>query len=205
MDYVQALFSFFISPLLGVVLMGMFWKRATKAGGFWGLLFGTSAPSASGPGSRSIRQRCAMSRSRPTPRHGGEYVPRALVGSSLPCSSHSRQPVDKPRPEAELNGLVYGATILPKEEPVPFYKNEWMWAGIAIVFFAALTSTSGSELFSADARSIFEEAGRKESRHMQSSEIPIWFFIGVLLVVYGAMILGYGFLSGRPELSARVS
>ncbi|MGB6191438.1 MAG: sodium/solute symporter, partial [Terracidiphilus sp.] len=27
MDYVQALFSFFISPLLGVVLLGMFWKR----------------------------------------------------------------------------------------------------------------------------------------------------------------------------------
>ena len=41
MDYVQALFSFFISPLLGVVLMGMFWKRATTAGGFWGLLIGT--------------------------------------------------------------------------------------------------------------------------------------------------------------------
>ena len=41
MDYVQALFSFFISPLLGVVLVGMFWKRATKAGGFWGLLMGT--------------------------------------------------------------------------------------------------------------------------------------------------------------------
>ena len=41
MDYVQALFSFFISPLLGVVLIGMFWKRATKAGGFWGLLMGT--------------------------------------------------------------------------------------------------------------------------------------------------------------------
>ncbi|HWZ50089.1 MAG TPA: sodium:solute symporter family protein, partial [Granulicella sp.] len=38
MDYVQALFSFFISPLLGVVLVGMFWKRATKEGGFWGLL-----------------------------------------------------------------------------------------------------------------------------------------------------------------------
>ena len=41
MDYVQALFSFFISPLLGVVLLGMFWRRATKAGGFWGLLIGT--------------------------------------------------------------------------------------------------------------------------------------------------------------------
>jgi hypothetical protein len=27
---------------------------------------------------------------------------------------------------------------------------------------------------------------------MRGSGIPIWFFIGVLLVVYGTMILGYG-------------
>jgi len=27
---------------------------------------------------------------------------------------------------------------------------------------------------------------------MHGSRIPIWFFIGVLLTVYGAMILGYG-------------
>lgn len=27
---------------------------------------------------------------------------------------------------------------------------------------------------------------------MRSSSISIWFFIGVLLTVYGAMILGYG-------------
>jgi hypothetical protein len=26
----------------------------------------------------------------------------------------------------------------------------------------------------------------------QSTEISIWFFIGVLLTIYGAMILGYG-------------
>jgi hypothetical protein len=28
---------------------------------------------------------------------------------------------------------------------------------------------------------------------MHGSRIPIWFFIGVLLVAYGALILGYGF------------
>ena len=27
---------------------------------------------------------------------------------------------------------------------------------------------------------------------MHGSGIPIWFFIGVLLLIYGAMILGYG-------------
>src|SRR5439155_13087927 len=41
MDYVQALFSFFIAPLFGTVLLGMFWRRATPAGGFWGLMTGT--------------------------------------------------------------------------------------------------------------------------------------------------------------------
>ena len=44
----------------------------------------------------------------------------------------------KPRPVEELDGLVYGATVLPKEEPVPFYKNEWFWTGVAIVAFVAL-------------------------------------------------------------------
>src|ERR1700744_2238906 len=32
MDYVQALFSFFIAPLFGTVVLGMLWKRATRQG-----------------------------------------------------------------------------------------------------------------------------------------------------------------------------
>src|SRR5664279_348278 len=43
MDYVQQLFSFFIAPLFGTVILGMLWKRATPQGGFWGLLMGTFA------------------------------------------------------------------------------------------------------------------------------------------------------------------
>ncbi len=43
MDYVQALFSFFIAPLFATVLLGMFWKRASSKGGFWGLFLGTVA------------------------------------------------------------------------------------------------------------------------------------------------------------------
>jgi hypothetical protein len=37
-----------------------------------------------------------------------------------------------------LNGVFYGATKLPVEEPVPFYKNEWYWTAFAIVAFLAL-------------------------------------------------------------------
>src|SRR6202044_1556708 len=43
MDYVQALFSFFIAPLFGTVVLGMLWKRATHWGGFLGLLAGTAS------------------------------------------------------------------------------------------------------------------------------------------------------------------
>ncbi|HEX8812930.1 MAG TPA: sodium:solute symporter family protein, partial [Terracidiphilus sp.] len=43
MDYVQALFSFFIAPLFATVLLGVLWKRATPAGGFWGLAAGTAS------------------------------------------------------------------------------------------------------------------------------------------------------------------
>src|SRR6202030_1962255 len=43
MDYVQALFSFFIAPLFGTVILGMLWKRASAAGGFWGLLAGITS------------------------------------------------------------------------------------------------------------------------------------------------------------------
>ena len=37
MDYVQALFSFFIAPLFGTVILGMLWKRATRRRRFLGL------------------------------------------------------------------------------------------------------------------------------------------------------------------------
>jgi SSS family solute:Na+ symporter len=40
--YLQVLVLLFIVPLFGVVIMGMLWKQATKAGGFWGLVVGTA-------------------------------------------------------------------------------------------------------------------------------------------------------------------
>ena len=43
-----------------------------------------------------------------------------------------------PKTLAELEGVVYGATKLPEEEPVPFFKNEYFWLVIAIVAFIAL-------------------------------------------------------------------
>jgi SSS family solute:Na+ symporter len=41
----------------------------------------------------------------------------------------------KPKPLSELAGLVYGASELPQQEPVPLLKNQWFWAAIVITVF----------------------------------------------------------------------
>ena len=43
MDFLQLVFGFVNAPLFATFLLGMFWKRATGHGAFWGLISGTSA------------------------------------------------------------------------------------------------------------------------------------------------------------------
>jgi SSS family solute:Na+ symporter len=42
MNYVQLLFSYFNAPLFATFIIGMFWKRTTAWGGFFGLIAGTA-------------------------------------------------------------------------------------------------------------------------------------------------------------------
>jgi SSS family solute:Na+ symporter len=139
MDYVQALFSFFISPLLGAVLMGMFWKRATKAGGFWGLLIGTLTSIGLWAWVKIDPTALRYVALSPDAKDMAENMYRALWSFSIGVIVIFVVSLfGTPRPIAELNGLVYGATVLPKEEPVPYYKNEYFWMILAIVCFLAL-------------------------------------------------------------------
>jgi len=139
MDYVQALFSFFISPLLGVVLVGMFWTRATKSGGFWGLLLGTLTSIGLWAWVKvnpSALRYVALSNDA---KDMAENMYRALWSVIVAILVNVIVSLaTKPKPLAELNGLVYGATKLPAEDPVPFYKNEWFWMVISVVLFLAL-------------------------------------------------------------------
>jgi SSS family solute:Na+ symporter len=43
MDFLQMVFAFINAPLFAAFLMGMFWKRTTGHGAFWGLISGTAA------------------------------------------------------------------------------------------------------------------------------------------------------------------
>src|SRR5579872_5781916 len=139
MDYVQALFSFFIAPLFGTVLLGMLWKRATGPAGFWGLLCGTLSsismwawvkvdPSALryvalSPHAKALAQDM----------YQGLWSFLVCVIVTVAVSLATR-----PMPEAALNGLVYGLTEIPSVGEVPLYKKPLFWAAIVAVVFVVL-------------------------------------------------------------------
>ena len=136
MDYVQALFSFFIAPLYGTVLLGMLWKRATAAGGFWGLLAGTLSSIGMWAWVKvdpSALRYVALS---PNARDMAENMYRALwcwivcVVVTVVVSY-----MTKPKSDAELSGLVYGVTAIPHEAPVPVYHRPAFWAVVVAVAF----------------------------------------------------------------------
>ena len=139
MDYVQALFSFFIAPLFGTVILGMLWKRATPAGGVWGLLAGTMSSVGMyiwvkvDPG--AVKYVALSSQAQDQ----AQNMFRALwcwliclvvtVAVSL---------LTKPKPDAELTGLVYGLTPIPHEEKVSIWHSPLFWAVIVAIVFVIL-------------------------------------------------------------------
>jgi solute:Na+ symporter, SSS family len=144
MDYVQALFSFFIAPLFGTVILGMLWKRATNWGGFLGLLAGTASSigmfiytsTGTAEHKAAALARIALS---PDAQPMAENMFRALwswlicVGVTVIVSLMTR-----PRPESELNGLVYGATVIPHDGATTLFQKPIFWAGVVSIVFVIL-------------------------------------------------------------------
>jgi SSS family solute:Na+ symporter len=139
MDYVQALFSFFIAPLLAAILMGMFWKRATAPAGFLGLLLGIVSSVGMFIYVKMNPAGLATIALSPDAKPMAENLYRAWWAFCIAAIViFLVSLVTKPKPVAELDGLCYSCTVLPKQEPVPFYKNVWLWALLAVCIFAAL-------------------------------------------------------------------
>jgi SSS family solute:Na+ symporter len=139
MDYVQALFSFFIAPLYGTVILGMLWKRATGPGGFGGLLAGTLSSIGMWAWVKldpSALRYVALS---PNARDMAENMYRALW-SWIVCVVVTVMVsyMTKPKPDVELSGLVYGVTAIPREDEVPIYQRPVFWAAVVGVVFVIL-------------------------------------------------------------------
>jgi SSS family solute:Na+ symporter len=139
MDYVQALFSFFIAPLFGTVILGMLWKRATHWGGFLGLLAGTVSSIGmfiwvqSDAG--ALRYIAMSSDAKPM----AENLYRALW-SWIICVVVTVvvSLVTKPVPTEQLSGLVYGVTPIPHDGSTTIWQKPIFWAVVVIVVFFIL-------------------------------------------------------------------
>jgi SSS family solute:Na+ symporter len=139
MDYVQVVFSFFMTPIFSVILIGMVWKRATPAGGFWGLLLGTLSafsmwlivkfhPAAIVWFAFSTRA-TVMAENLYRLLWSGIVAAMVTVVVSL---------FTAPQPLSELTGLVWGCTEIPSEGDVPLIKRPIFWAAISFAIFAVL-------------------------------------------------------------------
>jgi SSS family solute:Na+ symporter len=139
MDYVQALFSFFIAPLLGTVLLGMFWKRTTSAGGFWGLLSGTLTSIGmwawvwSDPTALRFIALSEHAKAMAENMYRGLWSCIACVLVTVLVSLAT-----KPKPESELVGLVRGCTEVPSDSHLPLLQRPIFWAAVVFIVFVVL-------------------------------------------------------------------
>ncbi|MGH9486714.1 MAG: sodium:solute symporter family protein [Terriglobales bacterium] len=134
MDYVQALFSFFVAPLFATVILGMLWKRTTGAGGFWGLLAGTVSSIGMWLWVKWNPSALAEIALSPHARVMAEDMYRALWSWLIAVLVTVMVSLaTAPRPEAELDGLVYGCTLLPDEGELRLTQRPWFWAVVMIV------------------------------------------------------------------------
>src|SRR5579884_1507241 len=140
MDYVQALFGFFIAPLFGTVLLGMLWKRVTPAAGFLGLLAGTVS---------SVTMFCLM---KFDPTHWVRVFALSPLAQGLAQDMYQAlwscvtcvvvtvlvTLVTKPKPDESLRGLVYSLTEKAHEEHVSMLHRPFFWGMVALAVLVIL-------------------------------------------------------------------
>jgi len=141
MNYIQLLFSIFNAPLFATFLIGMFWKRATPWGGFWGLVAGTLgavighfAFTGLDIGSWHVWNPWVTIESTQSQNFYGAII--AFVADAVVTVVVSL--MTAPRPERELAGLVSG--VPNPDAPPPGPKPVW-WQSPKLLGFGALGIT----------------------------------------------------------------
>ena len=139
MDYVQALFGFFIAPLFGTVLLGMLWKRVTRAAGFWGLLAGVFSSVGMFTLMKLSPRWIPVFALSPDAKGLAQAMYQALW-SCVTCVVVTLLVtlVTKPRPDEELKGLVYSLTEVAREEHASFLHRPLFWGIAALAILLVL-------------------------------------------------------------------
>jgi len=145
MNYIQLLFSYFNAPLFATFIIAMYWKRTSPWAGFWGLASGTAAA--------AVMHFTGYNISYFYP--GGHYdashktinaqmlnfygAIAAFVADAVVTVAVTL--VTKPKPVAELAGLVHGIPDPNAPDPKDAPKPLW-WQSPKLLGFTALGITA---------------------------------------------------------------
>ena len=142
MDYLQTLFGFFNAPLFATFILGMFWRRMTATAGWAGLVSGTLAAVAVAVLSEDSLGTASVG-VLPLGGQGASFVAASAAFVVDIIVSIAVTMVTRPKPVAELAGLVYSET--PKEQRtdpdaarLPWYQSPTKLASISFVLVIAL-------------------------------------------------------------------
>ena len=120
-DFLQLVFGFVNGPLFATFLLGMFWKRTTGHGAFWGLVAGTAAAAAThgltvaeGKGGWIAEWYTIKSGM------GQAFIVAAVSWTFNFFTTIIVSLFTKPKPDEELKGLVYSLTEKPK-----YHEQKW--------------------------------------------------------------------------------
>jgi SSS family solute:Na+ symporter len=139
MDLLQLVFGFVNAPLFATFLLGMFWKRTTGHGAFFGLLSGTAAA--------ALTHGLTVAEDKGGWIAGVKEFPSTMAQnfwiaifawSACFVVTILVSLMTRPKKDAELESLVYGLTKIPREEGVSWYLRPGPLAGVVAVICIAL-------------------------------------------------------------------
>lgn len=140
MDLLQLVFAFVNAPLFATFLLGMFWKRTTGHGAFYGLLAGISTaalfhgltlPEGSAAG---IKGGWITVFSTYPSEMAQNFWTAIFAWTTCFVATIAVSLVTKPRPDAELAGLVYSLTPRQQDQNVAWYvRPEALGIGVLIM------------------------------------------------------------------------
>jgi SSS family solute:Na+ symporter len=141
MDLLQLIFGFINAPLFATFMLGMFWKKTSSEGAFWGLVSGTlgatithGVTAAEGKGGWLVG----------TPVHefasgmGHAFFIAIMAWVICFVVTWVISLVTKPKAESELVGLVYSLTKKPEITHKTWYENPMILSLIVILITAYL-------------------------------------------------------------------
>jgi len=139
MDLLQLVFGFVNAPLFATFLLGMFWRRTTGHGAFLGLVSGTLAAAITHGLTVAEGKGGWLGSFRDFPSTMAQNFWIAIFAwSTCFLVTVLVSLGTKPKPDVELQNLVWGLTKMPNEQGVVWYERPGTLAIVVVVICIAL-------------------------------------------------------------------